>query len=90
MHDCNRYYHGAMDHTRRWWIVRIELAIGLVAVALGVLVFALMPVLLAEPNPQGDPLILAGLIGLAAGLIWLFRIFRGPRDRPTTWRYRHR
>jgi len=79
-----------VNRTRRWWILRIELAIGFLAVALGALVFASMPVMLTEPNPQGDPLVLAGLVGLVAGLIWLFRIYRGPRDRPPTWRYRRR
>jgi hypothetical protein len=74
-----------MDHTRHEWVLRIELVIGLLAVGLGVLAFGSMPGdLLTEPSPQGYPIVLAGLVGLAAGLIWMFRVFRGPKDRPTT------
>jgi hypothetical protein len=74
-----------MDHTRRWWILRIELVIGLVAVGLGVLAYESMPGdILTEPSPQGYPIVMAGLVGLAAGLIWVFWVFRGPKDRSTT------
>jgi hypothetical protein len=74
-----------MDHTRRWWILRIELVIGLVAVGLGVLAYGSMPGdMLTEPSPQGYPIVLAGLVGLAAGLIWMFRVFRGLKDQART------
>jgi hypothetical protein len=74
-----------MGHTRHWWVLRIELVIGLAAVGLGVLAYRTMPGdMLTEPSPQGNPILLAGLAGLAAGLIWMFRVFRGPKDQAPT------
>ena len=75
-----------MDHPRRSRIVWIEFAIGLVAVALGLLVYVSMPILFSEPSPRMNPLVLAGLVGLAIGLIWMIRVFRGSRHRPATRR----
>ena len=69
-----------MDQPRRSRIVWIELAIGLAAVGLGLLVYGSMPIPFSEPNSRGNPLILAGLVGLAIGLIWMIRVFRGPKD----------
>jgi hypothetical protein len=78
-----------MDQTRRRWIVRIELVIAVAAVGLGLLAYGSMPAdLLTEPSPRGNPLVLAGLVGLASGLTWMIRVFQGPKDRPSTWRYR--
>ena len=79
-----------MDHPRRWWIVRIEFAIGAAAVGLGLLVYVSMPIMMTEPSPGMNPLVLAGLVGLAIGLIWMIRVFRGPKGRPSTRRYRDR
>jgi hypothetical protein len=35
-----------------------------------------------------QPVALPGLVGILVGLVWLVRIFRGPRDEPPPWRYR--
>ena len=70
-----------MDHPRRWWIVRIEFALGVAAVGLGLLVYGSMPIMLSEPSPGMDPLVLVGLVGLAAGFIWMVRVIRGSRER---------
>ena len=74
-----------MDHTRPRWVLRIELVIGLMAVGLGVVAYGSMPGnMLTEPSPQGNPIVLAGLAGLAAGLLWMLRVFRGPKDQAPT------
>ena len=33
---------------------------------------------------------LAVLVVIVVGLVWMIRIFRGPRDEPPPWRYRDR
>jgi hypothetical protein len=72
-----------MDRTRRWWIMRIELVIGLAAVGLGIVAYMSMPALvLTEPSPRGDALVLAGLIGLAIGLILMILVFVRHAKRP--------
>ncbi len=82
-------------HGRRtvgWYVTRLELAIGIVA-----FLFVLV-LLLLEPTFMGgtgrrmldEPLVLAGLVAAGAGLVWMIRIFRGPRDEPPSWRYRDR
>jgi hypothetical protein len=78
-----------MDQTSRRWIVRIELVIGVAAVGLGVLAYLSLPaVLLTEPSPRENPIVLAGLVGLATGLAWMIRVVRGPKDLPSAWRQR--
>lgn len=75
-----------MDKTWGWWAMRIELLIGVATVGLGVLIYASMPIVMTEPSPGGNPIVLAGLLGLATGLVWMIRVFRGPNDRPSTGR----
>ena len=33
---------------------------------------------------------LASLVLALVGIVWMLRIFRGPRDKPPDWRYRDR
>ena len=85
--------------TRVWWLIRLELAFG---IALTVLVGRLalgMSLAFRGGNPSavrmGIPLsALAAMAAVAiavAGLIWMVRIIRGPReDPPPRWRYRDR
>ena len=57
--------------------MRIELVIGVAAVGLGLLAYATMPALVfTEPSPRDSLIVLAGLAGLATGLIWVIRVFR--------------
>jgi hypothetical protein len=57
---------------------------------------------LTAPQPMGPPLhddrfgwvgpviIAVGVALWLVGVIWMLRIFRGPRDEPPPWRYRDR
>jgi len=31
-----------------------------------------------------------GFLGMLVGLVWIIRIYRGPRDEPPRWRFRDR
>jgi len=83
--------------TPAYWPTRILLVVGSIGT---IIVFALAPMLvLAEPSMFGpeptvlglpNRVVIAGL-GVAVavfGLLWMVRIFRGPRDKPPSWRYR--
>ena len=86
--------------TWRWWVTRLELAIGigLVVLGLGLLFGVVLPSMSQvtfdsrprEWGPATLALLAAGVLGLVAGLVWMVRIFRGPRDEPPPWRYRDR
>ena len=86
-----------------YWPTRIMLVVGIVSTAAVMLlagaVLDLGP--LAEPCFGCDRPHVLGLpynviqatveVGLAVvGLVWMVRIFRGPRDEPPPWRYRDR
>ncbi len=77
--------------TAAYWPTRILLATGIVAVAADI-VWAL-PAVLAQ-RVFGPPLdVLGPAVGVAlglVGLVWMVRIYRGPRDEPAPWRYRER
>ena len=82
-----------MDHlpTRRWWLTRIELAIGIGAVIAVALMFVSMPAgMMGADATQERAVVLVGLLGMAAGLAWQVRIYRGPRDERPRWHYRDR
>ena len=84
--------------TRAHWPTRIMLAAAIIVVAADV---ALTPIVIWPPMTMGgsDPMLFFGLpatvvqgvlalsLGLG-GLIWMVRIFRGPRDESPPWRYR--
>ena len=92
-----------MKHrTPAYWPTRILLAVGIVVTAVVALVLgdrALMTGLESciscrYSDVLGLPSnVLATVVGLALavfGLVWMLRIFRGPRDKPPVWRYRDR
>lgn len=83
---------------RAWWLVRLELAVGigmtLLVVWLGmewvmtsVCGFCNPPVR-PLPLPPNVAVALAAFAIAEAGLAWMVRIIRGPRDEPPRWRYR--
>ncbi len=87
------------ERTPAYWPTRILLAVGFVAAAIEValaftLILAAPPMFGSEPTALGLPYrVVQGLVGVAAamiGLVWMIRIFRGPRDQPPRWRYRNR
>ena len=86
--------------TPAWWLVRLELAAGLgVTLLVGQQVLALTHEMGYRSQVTVGPLTLqsvafAALSALAipvAGLVWMVRILRGPRNEPPPpWRYRDR
>jgi len=89
-----------MKHrTPAYWPTRIMLAVGLIATAGVVLVAHLMidspPCFSCDyQDVLGLPSNVLGVaLGVAVavfGLVWMLRIFRGPRDEPPAWRHRDR
>jgi hypothetical protein len=88
--------------TPTWWMVRLQLAVGIGMTLLaghmagdlaGTICFGggCGAVML---GPLGLPVYsVVGMLAMAialAGLVWMVHIFRGPRDEPPPWRYRHR
>lgn len=85
--------------TQGWWATRVELALAIAAVvfAAWVVLFYTGPNLFAPSFgghtrylPQVVPRLipLFAVLVMVAGLAWMIRIFRGPRDEPPPWRYR--
>jgi hypothetical protein len=79
-----------MDRGPAYWPARIMLGVGIVATLLAIV---LAVVVVSSPtsmfnDPSMVPLVAAGVA--AVGLVWMVRIFRGPRDDPPAWRYRDR
>lgn len=84
--------------TPAWLVVRLELMLGIgLTVLIGLVAWSSQFVIYHRGNPAGlGPL--ASIIPFAVpitafvmalvGLIWMVRIFRGPRDEPPPWRYR--
>jgi hypothetical protein len=58
----------------------------LLAIVLAVVVVSLPTSMSGEPSMV--PLVAAGVA--AVGLVWMIRIFRGPRDDPPAWRHHDR
>jgi hypothetical protein len=81
-------------HGRRtagWYLTRLLLAIGIAAFLFAGWLFLFEPVTMGGgPRLSEQPVPLAGLVGIVVGLVWMIRIFRGPRDEPPPWRYRDR
>ena len=86
--------------TRAWWVVRLELALGLALTLLVALLglrgslqfhFGLVyPVTVGPVSlPPTAALALCALAISVAGVVWMIRIIRGPGDDPPPrWRYR--
>jgi hypothetical protein len=81
-----------MKHrTPAYWLTRIMLAVGIAVVLFAGQAILFEPVfMIHRPRLVDDPLVLAGFLAMVVGLIWMIRIFRGPRDEPPPWRYRDR
>jgi hypothetical protein len=82
-------------HGRRtagWYVTRLLLAIGIGTFLLVAVLLLLEPTFMGGTGRRmsDEPLVLAGLVAAGAGLVWMIRIFRGPRDEPPPWRYRAR
>jgi hypothetical protein len=85
------------DKTPAYWSTRVMLVAGFLATAAVLLLvgFMLEPCFgCGYPSMLGLPSNVLGAavaVGLAVvGLLWMLRIFRGPRDEPPAWRYRDR
>ena len=86
------------DRTPAYWPARIMLAVGfiatVIAVALSLYLITQRPMIDPRPDILGFPTDvvarLAGLVPVLIGFTWMLRIFRGARDEPPAWRYRHR
>jgi hypothetical protein len=86
--------------TPAWWLVRFELAAGigltLLVGLLGVdwamtICFGCNPSAVGPLPLPPNALLAVGAFAIAvAGLAWMVRILRGPRDEPPRWRYRDR
>lgn len=87
------------DKAPGYWPTRILLAVAIIVVAADC---ALAPFFIWPPGTMGgdNPMLFGlpatlvqGVSGLGlglGGLIWMVRIFGGPRDEPPPWRYRDR
>jgi hypothetical protein len=77
--------------THGWYATRNLLAIGIAAVLLAGALLLLEPSFMGDrPRMVENPFVLAGFLIAVLGLVWMIRIFRGPRDEPPRWRYRDR
>lgn len=85
--------------TRAWWLVRLELALGIGTTLLVARLGYESAMVVRSGNPSVHPLPLpphvmvffGGLAIAILGLVWMVRIFRGPgNDPPPRWRYRDR
>ena len=82
----------AMKHrTPAYWPTRIMLAVGIAAVLLaGVMILSEPASMLDGSRMVENPFVLAAFLVMVVGLVWMLRIFRGPRDEPPAWRHRDR
>jgi hypothetical protein len=84
------------DRTRAYWPTRIMLAAAiLLPIAVALLWWSapqpMGPPMFDDSGDWGWPVVLAISAFLwLVGLVWMLRIFRGPRDEPPAWRYRRR
>ena len=87
--------------TPAYWPTRILLLVGIFATAITFVLAPAMAVTLAQPPMFGpEPTVLGlparimvpvlGVTVAMFGLVWMVRIFRGPRDEPRAWRHRDR
>jgi hypothetical protein len=97
---------GGKRNVRRapgWWPTRILLAVGIVSVVVigvGLLACGGLQAGISDPRPalslgpllipQSVAISIAAFVVPLFGLLWMFRIYRGPRDEPQPWRHRRR
>lgn len=87
-----------MNRTPAYWPTRVMLAVGVFASALCVAlgtsyVFLMWGTMFGDVGEvlgvPGRVVVTVVAMALALfGLVWMLRIFRGPRDQPSAWRYR--
>lgn len=79
--------------TWRWWVVRFEFGLGIATflfAAYVVVFFVAQPCFSCNFSPWLSVASVAALLVMLFGLVWMFRIIRGPRDEPPPWRSRDR
>ena len=82
---------GSGTRTHGWDAARILLAVGIAAVLLARVSLLCEPTFMSDgPRMVENPFVLAAFLSMVVGLVWMIRIFRGPRDEPPRWRYRDR
>ena len=83
---------GRMKHrTPAYWTTRIMLAIGIAAVLFAGVALLMEPATMGGGRRMAEnPFVLAAFLVMVVGLVWMVRIFRGPRDEPPAWRHRDR
>ena len=84
--------------TRAWWLVRLELAVGIgMTLLVGGLGYEWVmtsvcrfcnPPARQLPLPPNVMVVLAAFAIAVAGLAWMVRIIRGPKVEQPRWRYR--
>jgi hypothetical protein len=88
-----------MKRTFAYWPARIIFWVGIVTVGIMVVLVAagalFSPCLSCARQatfgvPDGVLLTALAVAFAAVGLVWMVRIFRGPRDKPPAWRHRDR
>ena len=82
-----------------WWPTRILLAVGIGLILVSAVLVPFTPQAFSSDDPVvlGPLLVptwlviqLAALLVAVVGLVWMFWIARGPREKPPRWRYRDR
>jgi hypothetical protein len=87
-----------MEHPTHASRMLLVIAIAaVVPIGLGLLAH-LIPAGFSDPRPHlilgpleipgGVVISVAAFLTMVVGLVWMIRIFRGPRDEPPPWRYR--
>jgi hypothetical protein len=82
--------------TSAYWPTRVMLASAFLLPVAAALIWCaapqpIGPPMYEDPMPWAGPALIA--VGVAlwlVGVVWMLRIFRGPRDEPPPWRYRDR
>ena len=82
--------------TRGWYLTRIEFATAFLLPGAVALLWLSAPQSVGPPMFDGAmPWVGPVILGIGAalwliGLLWMIRVYRGPRDEPPPWRYRDR
>ena len=81
--------------TRGWVLTRIEFAVAITVILVTTVLLLdwLAPTFGSSEEWKPMALLLLGgigLLGMFVGLVWMIRIYRGPRDQSPRWRFRDR